>query len=181
MQGKQNEQAVLQEKKAKFSMERIDHLQKLPVFMEMIEELECAEKDRVFCTHTLDHFLDVARLMWISVLENDMDVHKDMVYAAALLHDLGRLSQIKDGISHDKASASLAGELLPACGYTKSEVSEIQDAILSHRGEKKAIEQENADLASLLYQADKKSRNCYHCSASSECNWKKEKRTYQIR
>ena len=36
------------------------------------------------------HFLDVARLAWIAGLEQGLGLDKEIVYAAALLHDIGK-------------------------------------------------------------------------------------------
>ena len=46
-------------------MKRIDQILSHPVFREQFALLQEAEKDRIFCRHTMEHFLDVARLMYI--------------------------------------------------------------------------------------------------------------------
>ena len=61
-----------------------------PFFQELVQNLQQAEKGRIFCRHTMEHFLDTARLMYIYNLEDGAPVKKDIIYAAALLHDLGR-------------------------------------------------------------------------------------------
>lgn len=43
-------------------MKRIDQILSHPVFREQFALLQEAEKDRIFCRHTMEHFLDVARL-----------------------------------------------------------------------------------------------------------------------
>ena len=48
---------------------------------------------------------------------------KDIIYATALLHDLGRADQYEKGISHEEAGAILAEEILTDCGYTREERS----------------------------------------------------------
>lgn len=35
-------------------------------------------------------------------------------------------------------------------------------------------------LAALLYKADKQSRNCFLCSAASECYWSDDKKNMKI-
>lgn len=44
-------------------MKRIDQILSHPVFREQFSLLQEAEKDRIFCRHTMEHFLDVARLL----------------------------------------------------------------------------------------------------------------------
>ena len=43
----------------------------------------------------MEHFLDVARLMYIYNLEDQAGFSKEMIYAAGLLHDIGRYEQMK--------------------------------------------------------------------------------------
>ena len=72
-------------------MKRIDQILSHPVFREQFALLQEAEKDRIFCRHTMEHFLDVARLMYIYNLEDQAGFSKEMLYAAGLLHDIGKL------------------------------------------------------------------------------------------
>ena len=71
-------------------MKRIDQILSHPVFREQFALLQEAEKDRIFCRHTMEHFLDVARLMYIYNLEDQAGFSKEMIYAAGLLHDIGK-------------------------------------------------------------------------------------------
>ena len=41
-----------------------------PFFQELVQNLQQAEKGRIFCRHTMEHFLDTARLMYIYNLED---------------------------------------------------------------------------------------------------------------
>lgn len=43
----------------------------------------------------MEHFLDVARLMYIYNLEDQAGFSKEMIYAAGLLHDIGRYEQME--------------------------------------------------------------------------------------
>ena len=52
-------------------MKRIDQILSHPVFREQFALLQEAEKDRIFCRHTMEHFLDVARLAYIRALEEN--------------------------------------------------------------------------------------------------------------
>ena len=58
-------------------MKRIDQILSHPVFREQFALLQEAEKDRIFCRHTMEHFLDVARLMYIYNLEDQAGFSKE--------------------------------------------------------------------------------------------------------
>lgn len=156
-------------------MERLDSILRHPVFLKEQEAIEALEQDRIFCRHDLAHLLDVARLMTIYALEEGLDIPRDVVYAAALLHDIGRGEQYRTGTPHDQAGAAMARGILADCGYSPDEQGRIVDAIGSHR----AVQQD-APLGALLYRADKKSRPCYRCKAAGECNWPMEKRNLTL-
>lgn len=158
-------------------MERIHKIWEHPLYQEQFRNLQLAEADRIFCRHTLEHFLDVARLAYISSLENNAALAKEMIYAAALLHDIGRYAQISQGIPHEKAGADLAGKIMADCGFLPEEISAVQEAILSHRGSQAGTA---AALAQFLYRADKQSRCCFACPAADECNWSTEKKNLQL-
>lgn len=139
-----------------------------PVFIETLAAIREQEKDRVFCHHDLNHLLDVARISWIAVLEQNLGLSKDAVYGAALLHDLGRWKQYTSQKPHHIAGAELAQRILPDAGYTEEEIANITEAILYH-GE--VSTEHPKKLALLLYQADKLSRNCFLCEAQPQCKW----------
>lgn len=140
-----------------------------------LERLSEFEKDRIFCRHNMEHFLDTARIMYITVLENNLPIKKDVVYATALLHDIGRVLQYENGTPHHRASADFARDILPNCGFSKEETDEIVRAILSHRSD-----EDGSTLGSLLYLADKKSRLCFNCRAEKDCYWSSEKKNREI-
>ena len=87
------------------------------------------------------------------------------------VHDIGRAQQYLSGISHDIAGAEIAGKILADLHFTEQEKEEILSAISQHR-----TDGSDNVLAMLLYKADKKSRNCFSCSAASECYWPSEKK-----
>lgn len=148
-----------------------------PDYREYLKRNEAAELDRNFCHHDLAHFLDVARIAYIMNLEQNLGHQKDLIYAIALLHDIGRWKQYTESISHDKASRELAEPILIECGYLREERKLILDAILSHR----SIGETKNSLNDIIYKADKASRACFHCKAASECNWSEEKRNHEIK
>ena len=71
-------------------MKRIQDIFTHPLYQEQLSLLMDAEKDRIFCRHTVEHFLDVARLMYLYNLEDSAGLEKELIYAAAFLHDIGR-------------------------------------------------------------------------------------------
>ena len=115
--------------------------------------------------------------MYIIALEENITISRDIIYAAALLHDMGRVEQYEKGIPHNIAGADLAAELLPVCGYTDEETECICSAIRCHRG---SSESARSGLAELLYRADKLSRRCYDCAAEKECYWDKKRKNNEI-
>lgn len=158
-------------------MERIDNICGHALWRSYIEKNRQLEKDRIFCGHDTDHFLDVARLAYIEDLERNLNISKELIYAAALLHDIGRHLEYLEGIPHDKASAMLAGDILNDCGFDTQEQNEIISAIAQHRTAETAMKD---DLAGLIYRADKKSRPCLFCRAEKLCNWSSQKKNLKL-
>lgn len=158
-------------------MERIDRMLAHPAFRSALEELESLEADRIFCRHGLEHLLSVARLMRIYNLEQGLGLDSELLYAAALLHDIGRGAQYTQGIPHEAAGVALAGPILEDCGFSARERDEILAAISSHRGKNGGAPSE---LGRLLYRADKQSRPCFACPASDQCNWPEEKKNHSL-
>ncbi|MGN0613933.1 MAG: HD domain-containing protein, partial [Porcipelethomonas sp.] len=92
-------------------MERINKICSHALWRSYVNRITELEKDRIFCGHDTSHFLDVARLAYIEDLERGLKIPKELIYAAALLHDIGRYLEYLEGIPHDKASAMLAGDI----------------------------------------------------------------------
>jgi uncharacterized protein len=145
-------------------------------FKEYLNKNKESEKERTFCGHDLQHFIDVARIAYIMTLENNLKIDKEIVYATALLHDIGRWMQYNKGISHEIASCGLAEDILIECGFNVEERTIILNAILNHR--KKVVE--NETFEHIFYLSDKLSRNCFSCKAIKECNWSEEKKNHKI-
>ena len=139
-----------------------------------------AEQDRQFCRHDMQHFLDVARIGWILCLERDLQISKAMLYAAALLHDIGRGMQYREGVHHDQASVLLAGYILPMCGFSEEETKDICDAIAGH-SMSCGVAERRTGLGEILEEADHASRCCFACGAEPACYWPKEKKNLEIR
>lgn len=162
-------------------MERVNRILRHPDFIRLQEELDRLEAERRFCRHGMQHLIDTARLAYLFALESSADLPKDVIYAAALLHDIGRAEQYRNGTPHDVAGCAAAEPILAECGFAEEERDMILTAIGSHRKEKskkKAMAKEA--LAAILYHADKKSRLCFLCNAEAECNWAKEKKNMTL-
>lgn len=158
-------------------MNRCDKIRKHPSYQQYYTQIEVCEQDRIFCHHDMVHFLDVARIGWIIALEEQIPMEKELLYASALLHDIGRHKQYLEKIPHELASAELAPEILTECGFDKAEQDEIVDAIRNHRNKEVAKEK---TLRGVLYRADKKSRDCFCCKAEQECDWSAEKKNLKL-
>ncbi|MDE6433637.1 MAG: HD domain-containing protein [Lachnospiraceae bacterium] len=158
-------------------MERIDRIVSNPIYREKLKQLDELEQERIYCKHGMEHAVNVARIMYIRALEQGLVVDKEIIYAAALLHDLGRCDQYVYNIPHHEAGAKLAVQILTECGFDESEIAVIEEAIRAHRKE----ERSSGTFSALLYEADKLSRDCYRCKAGETCNWAEEKRNHTIR
>lgn len=101
----------------------------------------------------------------------------ETIYAAALLHDIGRVCQYEKDIPHEEGSAELAGIILKDCGFSEEAIDEIVSAILCHN---KELDESVSRLGRLLYKSDKASRNCFMCEARDECKWSEEKKNKMI-
>ena len=155
-------------------MDRINQIIHNEQYQSYYAQIEACEKDRIFCHHDMVHFLDVARLAQLYNIQENCCIEKELVYATALLHDIGRHRQYIDGTPHEKTSGELAPEILDKCGFMEDEKIQILDAILSHRN--KEIAQEHT-LRGIIYRADKMSRSCFACKAEKQCDWKNDKKT----
>lgn len=150
-------------------MDRVNRILEHPLWKKCMKQNEVAEAERSFCHHDMEHLCAVGRIAMLLNLEEGLGLQKDIVYAAAFLHDCGRYKQYLEGISHDEAGAEIAQQILPECGYHEEEISCIVGAIASHRGSSKKTRE--GALADVLYRADKMSRNCRVCKVYEECNW----------
>jgi len=159
-------------------MKRIDKILKHNLFIANLSRNEEEEKNREFCRHNMTHFLDVARIARILNAEESYGLDAELIYAAALLHDIGKHLQYTRRIPHERASAEIAPEILSDCGFDDEETGVIVSAILQHRD---AEVKEQRNLKGLLYRADKLSRACFACSMQKECHWKEEKKNLEIR
>ncbi|MBZ4644922.1 MAG: uncharacterized protein PWR27_862 [Petroclostridium sp.] len=146
-------------------MKRIAKILENPQYIDYLNRNAEAEKDRVFCHHDLCHAVDVARVAYIMVLENRLMIKKDIIYAAALLHDIGRWKEYAQGLDHAEVSAQLAVDILIDSGFNSEERDFILRAIRDHRKDGN----QSTFFSSVLYKSDKMSRLCNECLAREQC------------
>ena len=79
-------------------------------------------------------------------------------------------------MSHHEAGAVYAKEILRRAGYDEEETEMICSAIRAH----KDPDDRRDSLESVLYRADKLSRNCFVCDAREECYWPEERKNKTI-
>ena len=135
-------------------MTRVNAIWQHPLYQQNLKDLIHLEADRIFCRHTPEHFLDVARLAYIFALERGLNCSRELIYCTALLHDIGRVRQYMDGTPHDEAGVQI--------------------------GEHRSSKEETSSLSRILYEADKKSRMCFLCPAEKECYWDLSKKNMMI-
>ncbi|MBU3159779.1 HD domain-containing protein [Clostridium frigoris] len=156
--------------------DKVNLIIKNNIFQYNLKRIKDLEENREYCKHDMQHFLDVARLMYIITLENNFNIPKYIIYTTALLHDIGRGEQYENGIAHNIASGLIGEKILHQCGYGEKEIDEILEAIGNHRNDTENFE----SLSNLLYKCDKLSRDCFHCEASDGCKWPLDKRNIKM-
>ena len=119
-------------------MRRVHAIEESFAFRGHMRRIEDAEQAREFCKHGMTHLLDVARIAWIFNLERGLGFDREVVYAAALLHDLGRSEQYATGEDHDVAGARIAADILDSLPdglrFDADERAVILAAVSGHRG-----------------------------------------------
>lgn len=158
-------------------MERVNSIYQNEAYQLYLGKIEAYEKHRIYCKHNLSHFLDVARIAWIRCLEKEITVDKEVVYACALLHDIGRWCEYETGEAHDGAGVRLAKEILKDTDYSLADRLDILEAIGSHR---RVTVKEEQGLNHIIYYADKASRACHICKVNESCKWDEEKKNLRI-
>lgn len=158
-------------------MDRVNKILQHPTYKACLRQIHELEAERIFCGHDMAHFLDVARLAYIFNLEEHLQIEKERIYAAALLHDVGRHIQYREGKPHQEAGLPFAEEILKDCGFPEEERTDILEAIARHRDV--TVKQEPT-LAGIIYRGNKASRHCFGCMAEAECNWSDEKKNLKI-
>lgn len=146
-------------------MERINRLIRNEKWKALIARIEENERERVFCKHGAEHLFAVARIAALRAEDEKYELSRELIYAAALTHDLGRAF---DGEEHAERSGTCCREILPSCGFDREETERIVAAVRTHRNKE---DTERDTLATLLARADYESRNCFVCRARAACRW----------
>lgn len=150
------------------AMARVNRLVEQKDYIGFLERIDGLEKERFFCKHGFEHGLNVARIAYAYLLEKGVGINfKEVVYAAALLHDIGRWIEYETGEDHSVASARLALPLLEKCGFEPKDIQIIIKGIREHRLHN---ESNLSVLGEALTLADNWARDCRCCSAQTQCH-----------
>lgn len=148
------------------SMTRVNRIIQHERFDEYRLRNEVAEAQRIYCRHGADHGLNVARIAYIYLLEQRASVDKEIIYAAGLLHDIGRWVEYETREDHALASARLARSILEECDFNHEEMETILWAIQEHRLKPNEA---SSPLGQALALADDWARDCKQCKSKSTC------------
>lgn len=157
-------------------MERINKILKNELFKKTLRNIMKAEETRIYCGHDIGHLFDTARICYILNLEQKTGFNKEIIYAAALLHDIGRYEEYENNIPHNEASAEIAEIILNESEFSVNEINIIKKAILYHRKDT-----EETSLGRLLYKSDKMSRKCFCCNVQNKCYWSIDKKNIEMK
>lgn len=157
-------------------MEKLNRILQNATFKNIIENINEVEKTRVYCKHSFEHLIDTARICYIINLEENLGFDKEIIYTAAILHDIGRFEEYENGVPHNEASAKIANKIMAECGFSKDEIKIVTDAIYEHRTENDTI-----SLGNILYRSDKLSRICFLCNSEKSCYWDKNKKNMKLK
>lgn len=159
-------------------MKRVELLMNDVLYNQYLQRNMEEEKEPKYCQHDIRHHIDVARITYILVLEhNDLNYFvqehgltgrlaaKEVIYAAGLLHDIGKWQEYKAGVDHASFGAKLAREILPRAFFNSKEVELIARAVYEHRN----ISSTMSFLGERLHRADNLSRICGNCEYNAQC------------
>ncbi|MGE5390230.1 MAG: HD domain-containing protein [Deltaproteobacteria bacterium] len=158
-------------------MKRVDLILEDNVYRDYMQRNIEAEAD-AYCHHDFRHHLDVARITYILILENNdlnyfikenglssKPAAKEVVYAAGLLHDIGKWKEFEAGTDHASCGSHLAREILPRAFFDPAEIEIICQGIYEHRN----ISKDMSFLGERLHRADNLSRLCLECESRDNC------------
>ena len=150
-------------------IKRVNRILSNPLFMQYMEINQAAEAGSAFCKHDVSHMLDVARIAQLYNIKKRLGFSIELIYAAALLHDITKGLQIMEGVPHNESAIAPSTKILQDAEFCTDEVECVIAAILNHRkGPKKSTK--FYAFSRLIYKADKLSRNCFLCKCTS-CDW----------
>ncbi|MFZ5650565.1 MAG: HD domain-containing protein [Bacillota bacterium] len=159
-------------------LKRIELIKEDPFYRECLSLNGDCERDRLFCRHDFDHMLLVSQISYKIIngtntlggfarAENigEAAAALEVVYAAGLLHDIGRWRQYHTGDDHALAGSGMALPVLERAGFLKKEIEVVARAIREHRKAGPG----SSYLGRVLCLADDLSRPCRTCAARFEC------------
>jgi len=159
-------------------LERIERIKADPLYQEYLLLNGLREKERAFCRHDFQHALAVSQISCKIIDDTggmDGFARKEglpgpgqaleVVYAAGLLHDIGRWRQYDTGEDHALAGARLSRTVLERAGFTQNEIKTVTRAIGEHRRAGAGA----SYLGRVVCLADDLSRPCGTCKARSDC------------
>lgn len=170
-------------KPSKDPLDRINAIINNSEYQDWIIANNQAEYGSEYCRHGLEHAFDVARIayeLWLDHQGNPLA--RDIVYATALLHDIGYWSKfeaLQDDSEENccehtadlndnqetpfQTAAVLAEDILFDAGYHPAMIAEIQKAILNMETDSKE------GLSVILRRANELSRPCFICPMKNKC------------
>jgi len=124
--------------------------------MNKLEKIKAIVKKELVCSaHNMEHIERVYN-MALRIAKKEKDVDLEILKAAVLLHDIGRVKEDNDKtgrICHAKESAKMCVSILKELKFSKEKIKKIQHCILAHRYKNNIRPQSNE--AKILFDADK--------------------------
>jgi len=116
---------------------------------------EIVEKELSCSAHAMTHVMRVYNLcLHLAKYCSDIDI--DVLKTAALLHDIARVKEFKDGtgnINHAVLGAEMAEKILTKLDYSEEKIAHVKHCIVTHRFRDKVKPQTKE--AKILFDADK--------------------------
>jgi len=151
-------------------MNRVNEILNDPEYRACIEKIDTLEAYRLFCKHGMEHSLQVARIAFMLNMQDSLGYEKELIYTAALLHDIGR-ADATDSREHAESSVEASLKFLNRYSYSPEEINMITDAIRSHSKGADQNDGVHFPFNDLPFRADKLSRACGLCPVQNKCHW----------
>ena len=159
-------------------LERVEKIKNDLFYLKCLSLNDLKERGRQFCRHDYQHMVLVSEISYKMIMEDQgmerfiinegltgFSQARDIIYAAGLLHDIGRWRQYENGDDHALAGADMSIAVLERAGFTPKEIQITTRAIGEHRRAGPGA----SYLGRVLCLADDLSRPCPTCQARPEC------------